>query len=111
MRDGGPWVPDEVEPEGGWPAAPDAVPVVVSAWQQLPAGGARPAAAARRAYAVSRKHDDGRARARRFAEAWRWLQPDGGRARGRRLCDPEAVEWLYAAGVLMPARAPGRRAR
>jgi hypothetical protein len=106
---GSPWTPEEPEPAGGWPADPDAVPVVIGAWERLPSGAARPAAAARRAYAASFKGGEGLARARRFAEAWRWLQQstDGGTGH----LDSERVEWLYRAGLLRPVRAPDKRGR
>jgi hypothetical protein len=103
-----PWIPDEVEPNGGWPPAPDAVPIVVSEWQPLRVGGglveAQAHPLARASYVVLRKHDHGLHRARRFAEAWRSLQQALDQGDPRRLGDPEYLEWLFAAGVLRPAR-------
>ena len=99
-----PWVPDEVEPAGGWPAHPDVVPVVVTEWERLPTGQARPHLPTARGHAVSLKHDLSVDRARRFAEAWRWLDSvrrHGGVARPG---NPEYVWWLYRAGVLRPIR-------
>jgi hypothetical protein len=106
---GGPWTPEEPEPAGGWPPDPDAVPVVVGTWERLPSGAARPAAAARRAYAASFKGSEGLGRVRRFAEAWRWLRLEANG--GSRRFDSDRVEWLYRAGLLRPARAPDKRGR
>ena len=86
-----PWVPDE--PAAAWP--PDAIPVVVSDWQQAP-GGARAHPLARTSHAVLEKRDHGQNRARRFAEAWRSLR----QANAARLRDPEYLEWLCTAGVV-----------
>ncbi|MBI3970513.1 MAG: hypothetical protein HY332_04420 [Chloroflexi bacterium] len=51
--------------------------------------------------AVSCKRDHGVHRARRFAEAWAWLQ----RSNAERLDDPETLEWLMSAGVVAPPKA------
>ena len=99
-----PWTP--VEPEGGWPPAADAVPVVVSTWEPLPSGEARPWIFGTNRRAVSMKHDHSVHRARRFAEAWAWL-----RRQPAPLNDPECVEWLYGAGVLAPAHPLAARVR
>ena len=88
-----PWVPDE--PAAAWP--PDAVPVVVSAWERSP-GGARARPLARMSYAVLLKRDVDLHRARQFADAWRSLLA------ARRLRDPRHLERLCAAGVIVPGR-------
>ena len=90
-----PWTP--VEPEESGPPAPDAVPVVVSTWEPLPSGEARPWIFGTSGRAVSLKRDHSIHRARRFAEAWAWLRRQPGPPE-----DPECVEWLHSAGVLVP---------
>jgi hypothetical protein len=97
-----PWVPDEPEPAGGWPAAPAAVPVVVARWRRLPAGSARPARGALRSRAVAVKAD-APDRVRRFAEAWAWLRQERARVDWPR--GWAATERLVIAGLLLPARA------
>jgi TPR repeat protein len=47
--------------------------------------------------AVSWKHDHSVERARHFAEAWGWIR------RAELRDDPEAIEWLFCAGVIAPA--------
>ena len=98
-----PWTPVELEPPGGWPPVADAVPVVVAEWERLPAGEARPHLAGARGRAVSVKYDLGVERARRFAEAWRWLAAVR-RHGGVRPGQSEFVRRLAGAGVLRPVR-------
>ena len=93
-------MPDEVEPRGGWPPLAGVVPVVVSEWVPRPTGGARARPLARTSYAVLLKRDHGLHQVRRFAEAWRSLRQSS----AARLPDPAYLEWLYAAGVIRPAR-------
>jgi hypothetical protein len=91
-----PWTPEEVEPEGGWPPAPDAVPVVVREWELLDTGQARPDLPTTGGFGASIKRDRSQARAGRFAEAWRWLLRDG--------AAPETVERLRRARLLVPLK-------
>src|SRR5688500_8446451 len=99
------WLPNEPTPPGGWPAAPDAVPCVVSEWVRRPARrgvlDTRPVHTwlPRAAAAVSAE-DWGVGRVRRFARAWaivaalRRLAPDADQP--CRAC----VRRLVRAGVL-----------
>jgi hypothetical protein len=110
-----PWVPDEPEPPGGWPAAPDAVPCVVSEWVLGAVRGGlvetrpvhswlpHPAAAV---------NDDGGglSRVRRFAAAWAALSArrSAAAAAPPALCQG-CVRRLLRAGVLLelPTRRGG----
>jgi hypothetical protein len=86
----------EAAPDGGWPPAPDAVPVVVRAWARLATGVARPELPTTGGFGVSVKRDWSRHRAGRFAEAWRGLLRDG--------ASREVVERLHRARLLVPAK-------
>jgi hypothetical protein len=92
----GPWTPEESAPEEGWPAAPDAVPVVVQAWALLGTGETRPDLPTTGGFGVSVKRDWSALRAGRFAEAWRALRRDG--------ATRETVERLHRANMLRPIK-------
>jgi hypothetical protein len=110
-----PWVPDEPEPPGGWPAAPDAMPCVVSEWVlTLGRGGlveTRPVHSWLPQLAANMKDDGaGHLRARRFAAGWATLAalaPSGAQG-GPALCRG-CVRRLLRAGVLLelPTRRGG----
>ena len=95
-----PWAPDEAEPQDALPPLPDTVPVVVSTWEPLLSGAARPWLYGLSGQAVSLKRDHSVDRVRRFAEAWAWLRRHGPPEA------PECVEWLVGAGVLVPRKVP-----
>jgi hypothetical protein len=104
-----PWMPDEPEPPGGWLAAPDAVPCVVSEWV-LRRGRdglleTRPVHSWLPHPAAHVKHDGaGLSSVRRFAAGWATLAV-GGRPALCRGC----VRRLLRAGVLveLPTRRGG----
>jgi hypothetical protein len=103
--EGRPWTPDEQEPAGGWPPAPDAIPIVVRAWRLTESGEARPDPPTTGGFAASLKSDVSRSRAWHFAEAWRLIRERG----SAWASDPKAVRMVSLSGVLVPVRKGRRR--
>jgi hypothetical protein len=114
-----PWVPEEPAPPDGWPAAPGAVPCVVTEWVLRPAPGGRAETRPVHSWlphpaALVKDGEPGVARVRRFARAWAALAAlrRSTSPSGRALCRG-CVRRLLRAGVLVDVstRAAGRTPR
>lgn len=106
------WVPEEMEPDGGWAPAPDIMPLLVSEWErsddQGGGGEARPQRLTTPRSVVALKDDtySGRERVRRFVQAWRWLNELRQRPGPVVVRGQECNKYLAGAGVLVRIRPP-----